>query len=139
MDLIVSSGGGPLTEEQIRRAARAVTEVTGLLLEEVGVEVVGDDEMRALNKSYAGKETSTDVLSFPREDFRGGDIVISLPEARRQAAAAGWGLEEELTLLAVHGMLHLVGRDHHGGEREAMDRETAQILSKLGIEARAYL
>lgn len=139
MDLHVSSGG-PLTEEQTRRAAEAVTEVTSLPLEEVGIKVVGDDEMRGLNKSYAGKEASTDVLSFPREDLRGGDIVISLPEARRQAAAAGWGLEEELALLAVHGMLHLVGRDHHGGdEKKAMDRETAQILSKLGIEARAYL
>lgn len=140
MDLHVSSGESPLTEELARRAAQAVMEVTGLSLEEVGIKVVGDGESRSLNQTYAGKDVATDVLSFSREDSRGGDIVISLPEAERQAADASWGLEEELALLAVHGMLHLVGRDHReSADKEKMDRETAEVLSKLGIETRAYL
>lgn len=140
MDLIVSSAGSPLTEELALRVAHATSEVTGVQMEEVGIKLVGDGEMRSLNKSYVGADALTDVLSFPREDSRGGDIVISLPEAKRQADAAGWGLEEELTLLSVHGMLHLLGRDHQGeGDKQIMDRETAEILSKLGIEGRAYL
>lgn len=63
-----------------------------------------------------------------------GDIVISLPTARRQAQAAGWPPESELVLLAVHGLLHLLGHDDEtvAGAQE-MQRRTQEILTECGI------
>jgi probable rRNA maturation factor len=140
MDLHVDSGGSSLTEKLVMELAYATSEVTGTQLEEIGVKVVGDAEMAQLNRQYSGKDSPTDVLSFPREDHLGGDIVISGDAARRQAAAAGWSEEDEYALLLTHGLLHLLGRDHGtADERSHMDGETANILSRLGIEARAYL
>jgi probable rRNA maturation factor len=140
MDLHVDSGSTPLTEELVERLAAATAEVAGIQLNEVGVKVVGDKEIARLNREYRGEDGPTDVLSFPREDNQGGDIVISGDAARRQAEAAGWSEEDEYALLLTHGLLHLLGRDHGtADERSQMDGETANILSRLGIESRAYL
>jgi probable rRNA maturation factor len=140
MDLHVDSGSAPLTEELAGRLAAATAEVAGIQLKEVGVKVVGDKEMARLNREYRGEDGPTDVLSFPREDNQGGDIVISGDAARRQAEVAGWSEEDEYALLLTHGLLHLLGRDHGTAEeRGRMDKETEKILSSLGIEPRAYL
>ena len=80
-----------------------------------------DTRMRQLNQDFRGMNKPTDVLSFPAGDaspaFRDmlpylGDIAISLPVARNQARASGHTLIAELQLLAVHGVLHLLGYDH---------------------------
>jgi probable rRNA maturation factor len=140
MDLHVDSGGSSLTEKLVMKLAYATSEVTGTQLEEIGVKVVGDAEMAQLNRQYSGEDSPTDVLSFPREDHLGGDIIISRDTARRQAEAAGWSEENEYALLIAHGILHLVGRDHRShDERRELDQVTADILSRLGIDARAYL
>jgi probable rRNA maturation factor len=77
------------------------------------VAVVPDARVRALNRQYRRKDTATDVLSFP-SDERGylGDVVIAAGVARRQARAAGHALQTELRVLALHGLLHLLGYDH---------------------------
>jgi rRNA maturation RNase YbeY len=68
---------------------------------------------------------STDVLAFSLREAGGpassllGDVVISLPQAARQAKASGHSLDEELATLLIHGVLHLIGYDHEGSEREA--------------------
>jgi probable rRNA maturation factor len=79
----------------------------------------GDDAIRALNGTYRGADRPTDVLSFAGgavdpEDARLhlGEVVISVPRARSQARKAGHPLESEILLLAVHGVLHLLGFDH---------------------------
>lgn len=94
--------------------------------------VISDDqEVTALNRQYRGVEGPTDVLSFPAQDPTPGfvsapemasylgDIVIALPFTQRQAAELGRPLRDELRLLAVHGLLHLLGYDHAEPEEEA--------------------
>jgi probable rRNA maturation factor len=85
---------------------------------DVTVVLTGDGEIRSLNRRYRGKDRPTDVLAFEigegtseREPF--GDVVISVATANRQAHAYRAPLEEELRRLAVHGVLHLCGYDHH--------------------------
>jgi probable rRNA maturation factor len=79
----------------------------------VTVAIVPDARVRALNHEYRRKDAATDVLSFP-SDQRGylGDVVIAAGVARRQATAAGHSLATELRVLALHGLLHLLGYDH---------------------------
>ncbi len=94
--------------------------------------LTGDEQLREYNRRYRGLDQPTDVLSFasreeptdPRfkpppgtQDWL-GDIVISLPRAREQAREAGHPVDDEVRLLAVHGLLHLVGYDHAEPEEE---------------------
>jgi rRNA maturation RNase YbeY len=85
----------------------------------MGVCLVGDRAMRALNRRHRAKDQTTDVLSFPAgraPDPEGvrylGDILVSVPQAARQARAAGHALDRELRVLVLHGYLHLLGYDH---------------------------
>jgi len=88
----------------------------------VTIVLVSDPRMRALNRTYRGKDCATDVLSFGSETSLGrkgrrgppnhGDIVIARGVAKRQARAAGHSELDELRLLALHGLLHLLGYDH---------------------------
>ena len=85
----------------------------------MGVGLVGDRTMRALNRRHRAKDATTDVLSFPAgpapdpEGLRHlGDVLISVPQAARQARAAGHPLDRELRVLLLHGYLHLLGYDH---------------------------
>ena len=91
---------------------------------EVSICVVGDRKMKNLHKKFLGEDTTTDVLSFPLEDDKSGfinapdgilhlgDIVVSYPVARRQAAEHNLLVDEEIKLLVKHGMLHLLGIHH---------------------------
>lgn len=89
-------------------------------VDEVGVVFVADKEMVALNHAHRGKRKTTDVLSFGNDGaWKGeggagllGDIVISVPQVKRQAAETGKPLRNELALMLVHGTLHLLGYDH---------------------------
>lgn len=76
--------------------------------------VIGSDaSLRRANTMFRGKRAATDVLSFPDgEDGRLGDILISARRAERQAEELGHRTEEELKILALHGLLHLLGYDH---------------------------
>lgn len=79
----------------------------------VGVALVGDVAMRRYNREFRGKDRTTDVLSFPDgEDGHVGDVVISVPQAGRQARERGHSVGREVRLLLVHGWLHLLGYDH---------------------------
>lgn len=98
--------------------------------------------VRDLNRRYRDVDRATDVLSFPFGEALPdggqylGDVVIALPVARAQAAAAGHTLEAELVLLAVHGILHLVGYDHaEAAEKARMWAAQAELLEELGVEA----
>ena len=79
----------------------------------VTVAIVPDARVRALNRQFRKKDAATDVLSFPSGE-RGflGDVVIASGVAARQARAAGHSLGTELRVLALHGLLHLLGYDH---------------------------
>ncbi|HRC86119.1 MAG TPA: rRNA maturation RNase YbeY [Thermoanaerobaculia bacterium] len=97
------------------------------------VRFVSDREMRQLNRLYRNKDKTTDVLSFPggatEEGHHLGDVVISVPVARRQALEAGHGIEQELRTLILHGMLHCLGHDHEtdNGEMEALEADLRRL------------
>lgn len=114
-----------------------------------------DARIRSLNRDFHGEDEVTDVLSFneaegwqdgsppeagrypfapPGAERRLGDIIISLPQARRQAADRGAPVERELAMLAVHGVLHLLGFDHADPDEEKeMFARTARILEKVQL------
>ena len=105
---------------------------------QVSVLLVGERAMRALNRRWRGVDRPTDVLSFSQREGAGGglhpellgDVVICVPVARRQAAAAGHCLAAELDRLAVHGLLHLAGHEHEGdpARARAMRRREDAII-----------
>lgn len=102
---------------------------------EISVVLCNDSFIQNLNREYRAKNKPTDVLSFAQDDPDIlGDIVISLPTAARQAAAANWPLESEIALLGVHGLLHLLGHDDEtaAGAWE-MQRRTEAVLTECGI------
>lgn len=81
---------------------------------ELAVVFTGDRAIRTLNARYRHKDYATDVLSFPGEggDEGLGDIVISIPAAQRNARKFGRSLDGEIEILALHGLIHVVGHDH---------------------------
>jgi len=77
------------------------------------VALVPDARVRALNRKYRRKDAPTDVLSFPSDEREYlGDVVIAVGVAKRQARDAGHPFATELRVLALHGLLHLLGYDH---------------------------
>jgi probable rRNA maturation factor len=76
--------------------------------------ITGDLEMQRLNRDFRKQDHATDVLSFPSRQTLGflGDIAISFEHAQRQAAEYGHGIGQEIEILMLHGVLHLLGMDH---------------------------
>jgi probable rRNA maturation factor len=116
--------------------------------ESVAIRLINDTEMARLNRQYRNKQRTTDVLSFPAEKrrhpsslkssvrkLRGsflGDIAISPVVARRNARTFGRRLEDELRILTLHGVLHLLGYDHET-DRGEMSRIEMRLRRRLGI------
>ena len=102
---------------------------------EVTVALVSDGRMRALNRAFRGKDYATDVLSFPVIDHQGllGDVVIATGVAARQADQAGHSVATELRILALHGLLHLLGYDHDSDDGR-MARVEARLRKKGGLK-----
>jgi len=98
---------------------------------DLGIALVSDARMRILNRSYRKKDYATDVLSFD-----GGDLVIATGVARRQAKEAGHSYQTELRVLALHGLLHLLGYDHDDpNDKGRMARAEARLRRKGGLTA----
>ena len=119
---------------ELARFLREAIEATGLE-GDVGVLLAGDDEIRALNRQYRGKDKATDVLSFPAaEPWNGmvGDLAISLETALLQAEERHETLEMEIKVLLLHGLLHLAGYDHESDDG-AMRRKETRLRRKLGL------
>jgi len=100
---------------------------------DLSIAIVSDRRMRALNRQFRGKDAVTDVLSFPAES-RGfmGDIVIAAGVSTRQARDAGHSAQTELRVLALHGLLHLLGYDHEA-DAGRMARAEARLRRKAGL------
>ena len=100
--------------------------------------ITGDAEMRRLNRAFRGEDYATDVLSFPVADGgpprggRAGDLAISLARARMQAREYGHSTEQEIQILMLHGLLHLLGMDHENDEGR-MARAEKRWRAKLGL------
>jgi probable rRNA maturation factor len=96
---------------------------------EIGVALVSDARIRSLNKRYRRADGATDVLSFEPSD-----IVIATGVARRQAREAGHSYATELKVLALHGLLHLLGYDHHDpADRGRMARVERRLRITGGL------
>jgi probable rRNA maturation factor len=100
---------------------------------DLSIGIVSDRRMRALNRQFRGKDKVTDVLSFPSGE-RGflGDIVIAQGVAKRQAKEAGHSTQVEFRVLALHGLLHLLGYDHEVDDGK-MARAEARLRKKAGL------
>jgi probable rRNA maturation factor len=104
---------------------------------ELAIALVSDPRMRALNRRYRRKDYATDVLSFPSGDRASlGDLVIATGVATRQARGAGHSYRTELRVLALHGLLHLLGYDHDDPkDRGRMARAEARLRRTGGLTA----
>ncbi len=111
----------------------------------VELSFIDDEQMRRLNRDWRGKDAPTDVLSFsygdegwgslPAAEDPEGEILISLDTAARQAAAAGHSLPEEVLILAIHGLCHILGMDH---EEEAAAAAMAAVEAPYRRRIAAY-
>lgn len=123
---------------QIASGARAV---------ELSVRLTGDDEVRALNARWRGKDKPTNVLSFPQAgpdqlggfdevgpELMLGDLVLARGVCAREADEKAIAIEDHAAHLVVHGMLHLLGYDHQDdGSAEDMESREVRALARLAI------
>jgi len=94
-----------------------------------------DEEIQELNYTYRKKDKPTDVLSFPLENIPGaplGSIVISIDTAKKEALKFGHSVEDEVKLLFIHGLLHLLGYDHEVDNGEMREKEE-EIIKKFNL------
>jgi rRNA maturation RNase YbeY len=152
--------GVAINRDWLGRTAEAILAAAGAGAAELSLMLVSDRRMRALNRRYRKKDRPTDVLAFPlapsltlppRGGGQGegarlgspptllGDVVISIPTAKRQAAAFGHSLRDEVARLLVHGVLHLLGYDHERSARDAsvMARKERAILTAISYQPSA--
>jgi probable rRNA maturation factor len=104
----------------------------------VSVAIVDDPTIHRLNRQFLEHDYATDVLSFALAEPPDveGEIIASIDTARREAAEAGWSVEDELLLYAVHGALHLVGYlDKDPADAAAMRAAERRTLARLGVTA----
>ncbi len=111
-------------------------------INEVSIAIVDDDAMRTLNRQFRKKNKTTDVLTFPADATDAdpqahgrplGDIVISIDQARRQAADQRHSVATEVRYLILHGILHALGYDHEtdSGEMNALEVKTREKVGLL--------
>lgn len=112
---------------------------------EVHLRLTDDAEIRELNRRFRGKDRPTNVLAFPVDErWDGarylGDIVISVPTARCEAAEYRVSGGDYLARLALHGLLHLTGYDHHTkAETRRMEARERAVLTAVGLDPETLL
>ena len=124
-----------LSHRPRQQRLRRILESAGRLLRaegELAVVFTGDRAIRTLNARFRKKDYATDVLSFPGEggDEGLGDVVISIPAAGRNARKLGRTLDGEIEVLALHGLIHVLGHDHETDDG-TMDRLESRLRRRL--------
>jgi probable rRNA maturation factor len=143
--VLVTTRGGPhpgASASVVARRAAKMLRALGLRDVELSIALVDDGTIRELNRRHRKKDRPTDVLSFPLLELapgdaaRGalGDVIVSVPTARRQAGRRRRPLLDELTMLLAHGLLHLLGHDHRD---DAEERDMTARTRALEAAARA--
>ena len=131
-----------------RTLARFLTEAQAAvgIRGQVTILLTSDQMLRSLNRRFRGKNKATDVLSFPADTTApgvekiAGDLAVSVPTARRQAAGQGHSLSTEIKVLILHGLLHLAGYDHEADTGQMARRERllrGKLRLPLGLIERA--
>ena len=128
------TGALPDAEAVVERAAQAAL---GAVEGDIVVLLTDDGAVRALNGRFRDKDRPTNVLSFPAPENAAphlGDIVLAYGVCATEAEAQGKTLADHLSHLVVHGVLHLLGRDHEDdAEAEEMEAEEREILAQIGV------
>jgi len=109
---------------------------------ELSLVITDDAEIHELNRTYRGVDNPTNVLSFPMQEGEFsqitpgllGDVVISCDTAQKEADQAGITLEERMSQLLIHGILHLLGFDHEAGPDQARQMEEKSLLLLRNLE-----
>ena len=125
--------------DSLRRDAETALAFLGRPTDEISILLTNDSTIQPLNRLYRGIDGPTDVLSFSQMEGPPtgqvgilGDVVISIETATRQAATRGHDIDQELRILLVHGILHLLGHDHvDDGEAAVMEGMERQVLAIL--------
>jgi probable rRNA maturation factor len=125
----------------ITRVARTILRELNHPDKEISILFVDDREIRDLNDKYFKKNIPTNVISFPmaQGEFSEitpqllGDVVISVETAMKEAQESGLSLEEEISFLLIHGILHLTGYDHTRGSRNQMEKVQEGLFNKLSL------
>ena len=128
----------PDAEDVVERAATAAL---GQVVGDLVVLLTDNGAVQLLNAEFRDKDKPTNVLSFPGSDMQMpgapvhlGDIVLAFGVCRDEAAAQGKTLADHLTHLVIHGVLHVLGRDHEDdAEAESMEAEERTLLASLGV------
>ena len=123
---IININGFEEYSEYIEKAVKAALDAEKINYGcEINVEITNNTEIQKLNKEFRGKDSPTDVLSFPMNDINPenglmilGDIAISIEKAKEQSKEFNQSLERELMFLAIHATLHLLGYDHELSEQD---------------------
>ena len=128
------TGALPDAEAVVERAAQAAL---GTAEGDIVVLLTDDDAVRELNGRFRDKDKPTNVLSFPAPENAFphlGDIILAYGVCATEAEAQGKTLADHLSHLVVHGVLHLLGRDHEDdAEAEEMEAEEREILAQIGV------
>ncbi|HQN42996.1 MAG TPA: rRNA maturation RNase YbeY [Anaerolineaceae bacterium] len=127
---------------KLKQAAKAAMKHQKSEKSDLTLVITDDNEIQELNRTYLDNDSPTDVLSFSSgelDPINGrlylGDIIISFPRARQQSEAAGHPVENEMQLLVVHGVLHLLGHDHADDvEKARMWQAQEEILNSIGCQ-----
>ena len=115
-----------ITKKFVENLAKEILNFLGKENVELGITLTNNETIQALNREWRGKDKPTDVLSFPINEkpsgygyYLLGDVVISIPFAKKQAEEIGFSYKEEVLRLLIHGILHLLGYDHEKSDEEA--------------------
>jgi probable rRNA maturation factor len=139
IEVVASGVPAPRWRTKLARFCAVTLEAAGYSEWEIAILLCDDDRISALNNRYRGKDSPTDVLSFPRDEGSSGarvagDMAISLPALRRNAASYGASDDDELKRIVVHGILHLAGMDHGRGKSGKMLALQETLLKRLRAE-----
>jgi probable rRNA maturation factor len=137
----------PVEKKRIRKLAKRILSFLDIPNHELSILLLDNKGITKINKKYLRKNRSTNVISFSLNEGKFGninpqvlgDVVISVEKAQEQAGINGTILDEEISFLLIHGILHLVGYDHEkkGSEREKMrkkEKEVYRLIAGKGLE-----
>jgi len=131
----------------IQKKTKQILNALGCNAHEISLLITDDTGIRQLNKTYRNLDKPTNVLSFPMQEGQFsditpgllGDVVVSGETARNEAQRAGITLDERLSQLLIHGILHLLGFDHEAGPANAVEMEEKSLKILRDIEANSSL
>ncbi|MCX5857142.1 MAG: rRNA maturation RNase YbeY [Deltaproteobacteria bacterium] len=135
---------------RIRRAVHKLKKALKCADQEISLLFVDNEQIREMNRQYLNRDHATNVISFPlKEGAYGhinpqvlGDIVISVERAFQDAAAGDLSLDDEIDFLVIHGLLHLLGYNHEGGNedeaKKMKEKENAVFFLLNGYELERF-